>query len=329
MTGSGIKSSFFASLLVLCVPSMAGAEDKQKTDQTTAKPEAAKRDGAMPKPAKPDAKPTAKQHAATQRTSAEVMRITQQALAHIGEAVTALDKGNSTAAKKALEQASQVIEPLYDTPLMVAILNELDEAIASVQNKQQTLKALDLAPLAASVATYRTWVDPSVATRIDEAKAGVKKGDAKATMEALRLARNRMAIDLAFLPVEEAYLRISAAQHALDEGEAKRAKHLLQTLPIVVSEVSISTPLVPVRFKLNAAAMAAEEGNWTRSQTLLREATKEMRDVEKLLKGKPIGADASALVDDLEKLDREIDAKDHPQPREIRELAKRTRDLGV
>jgi hypothetical protein len=311
-----LGSTLLAAVLAV-VQGTALADDKQKTNQANTT-EASK-----------DTKAKSPASTTPQRTSAEVMRITQQALGHIGDAVAALDKGNTAAAKKALARGEQALEPLYDTPALIAVLNEIDEAIATVQNKEQTLRTLDLAPLAASVGTYRAWVDPSVAARIDEAKASAKKGDAKATMDALRLARNRMAIDIAFLPVEEAYMRIGAAQHALADGDTKHAKHLLRTLPIVVSEVQLSTPLVPVRFKLNAAALAAEEGNWTRSQTLLREATKEMRDVEKLSKGMTIRAEASALVDDLEELERKMNSDARPQPREIREAAQRTRDLGA
>jgi hypothetical protein len=323
MNSARFGSTLLASALALLAPSLALADDKAKVGgpkpTDTTKTTAATKDT----PAK---SPSA---TASQRTSTQVMAITQQALGHISDAVAALDKGNTAAATTALDKGQRVLQPLYDTPALIAVLNELDEAIASVQSKQPALKALDLAPLAASLASYQEWVDPSIAARIDEAKTSAKKGDTKATMEALRLARNRVAIDIAFLPVEEAYIRISAAQHALDDGDAKRAKQLLRTLPIVVSEVQLSTPLVPVRFKLNAAALAAEAQNWKRSQALIREAVKEMRDVEKASKRMSHAADASALVDDLEKLDRKMSSEARPQPQEIRDLAQRTRDLGA
>ena len=312
MSRSRFVSPLIVSALTLFAPSFALADDNAQSKKA-AKPASSAQDGA----------------AKSQRTTAEVMKITQQTMAHVRSAIGALDKKDNAAAKRALAKAQQTLAPLYDTPIAVAILNELDEAIASVQLGQQTLKALDLAPLAASVSRYQVWMDPTVAAKIDEARTSAGQGDADTTVDALRMARNRAAMDLAFLPVEEAYMRIAGAQHALGEGDAVLAKKLLNTLPIFVAEVGLSTPLVPVRFNLNAAALAAEEGNWKRSRMLLREATAQMKDVEKRSKGTGLGTDASALVGDLEALDKRIGTDQRPDPAAIRQLAKRTRDLGA
>ncbi len=264
-----------------------------------------------------------------QRSSAEVMKITEQAMTHITAARTALAKGDKAAAKRALTQSAASLRKLYDAPELGAVLNQVDEAIASMEGQGAKKPVVNLAPLSASVRRYQLYLDPSVAAGIDEAAAKAKQGDREAAAESLRLARNRMAIDVAYVPVEDAYVRVLAAQQAIDRGDVKQARRFLQNVPIVFAELQLSSPLVPVRFKLNAAALAAEEGNWERSQQLVHEATTELQSIERMSRGTPAASEVSAFVDDVEQLDRQIGSDARPEAQRIRELAKRTQDLGA
>jgi hypothetical protein len=279
-----------------------------------------------------------------QRSSAEVMKLTEQATTHITAAQAALARGDKAAAKKALDQSGRALKKLYDAPELSVLLSQMDETIASIEGEdvdrggkagkagkqpKQAVERLDLAPLSATVRRHRLYLDPAVTAGIDEAAAKARQGDARATADALRLARNRMAIDVAFLPVEHAYVRVLAAQQAIAGGDMKHARRILQEVPIVVAELQLEAPLVPVRFKLNAAALAAEEDNWERAQTLVREAAREVQAIEQATQGRPVARELSAFVDDVEQLGRQIGSESPPQPQEIRELARRTQDLGA
>jgi hypothetical protein len=176
--------------------------------------------------------------------------------------------------------------------------------------------------------SYQAYVDPEVTAGIEQARDRAKQGDAKGTEEALRLARNRVAIDMAFLPVEEAYVRVLGAQQALQTGDKETAARLLRTVPIVVSEVQISTPLVPIRFKLHAAAEAAEAKDWAQSRQLLTEANQQVQDLEKLAKDTQLSSELTPIADDLERISQQAKGGTNPAPDQIRQLAKRTRDIG-
>src|SRR5690606_10068686 len=135
-------------------------------------------------------------------------------------------------------------------------------------------------------------------------------------------------IDVAFLPVETAYVRVLAAQEAIDRGDLKVARQILSQIPVVSTELQIAAPLVPIRFNLSAAALAAEQGNWDRSRTLVRAAATELQKLEPRSKGTPAAEEMGELVDDMQQLQRQMGSDDRPEPREIRELAQRTREIG-
>jgi hypothetical protein len=317
-------------------PKAAGAPTEQKADDPQHQQHEQQPQKQKQKPQKQKQAMPSKDAGQPGRTSAEVMKITEQAMAHITAAQVALAKGDKAAANKALTQSARSLGKLYDAPELAAILNQLDEAIASAEGegkakggKQPAAQGLDLAPLSATIRHHQVYVDPAVVAGIDEAAAKAKQGDPQAAADALRLARNRIAIDVAFLPVENAYLRVLAAQQAIDQGNMKQAQRFLQEVPIVVAELQLSTPLVPVRFKLNAAALAAEEGNWERSEALIREATDDLQAIERMSKGTPSAQEVSAFVDDVEQLGRQMDSQPRPQPQQIRELAKRSQNLGA
>ena len=301
------------------------------TTATASADDANKQDKAKATEAKPSKKQTkAKTADATKpaHDSKQVMQITQESMRQIAAAEQALERGDTKAAQEALDKSERSLEKLYDTPALAALINELDEAIDEVQGEEVSLEAVDLAPLAATMRSYQAFLDPEVVAGITKAQESAKAGDERATADALQMARNRMAIEVAFLPVEEAYVRVLAAQQAIDDGKQERAQRLLRNLPIVVSEVQVSTPLVPVRFKLQAAAVAAEEGNWKRAQALVKEATRDVQAFEKLAKGGPMGEELSSVVDEIEQLNRQIAAGERPGAARIREVAQRTRTVA-
>jgi hypothetical protein len=115
----------------------------------------------------------------------------------------------------------------------------------------------------------------------------------------------------------------------IDRGDLKEAQRFLQSVPIVVAVLQVETLLVTVRFKLNAAALAAEQGSWARSQALVREATAEVQAIARASRGTPSAPEVSALVDDVEELNRRMGSETRPRPQQIRELARRTHDLGA
>lgn len=323
--------------LALSIAGTASADDRQQKTTGTSSPESPGTQERTPSSkttpsSTPSSKSTMQGTDVTKPryTATEVMKITQTAMVQIAAAESALDRGDKAAARTALENSEQALDRLYDTPAMGSLLNEFDEAQRKASGKTPTLEPLDLAPLTASVRSYQAYIDPEVAAGIKEAEDKAQKGDNEGAAEALRLARNRVAIDVAFIPVEEAYIHVRAAQHALDQGDTKLAARFLRGVPIVVSEVQVATPLVPIRFKLAAAAMAAEEGNWKRSQTLVNEAAKDVQNLEKLSGKSTAATEISALADDVEKLQRQMRAEgSRPEPQAIRELAQRTRDLGA
>jgi hypothetical protein len=267
-----------------------GSQPQQNTDDSRAKPspkqDANPTTAGQPREGEaastPDQKPT--KNASVEQTdskldTAQAMKLSRDAMTHIAAAEKALKDGKTSAAKSALARSKQALSKLYDAPALAAVLNEFDEALGALAGKKPALEAMDLAPLSATVSSYQEYLDPAVAAGVKQAQARAREGDAKGTEEALRLARNRVEIEVALLPVEEAYVRVLAAQQSLQSGNTKEAARLLRNVPIVISEVQISRPLVPIRFKLQAAAEAAEAQDWSRSRELLDEAG---RDVQRL-----------------------------------------------
>lgn len=263
------------------------------------------------------------------QSAPEVMKITQTAMTHIRAAQTAIDRNNIKAAKTALQKSENELERLYDTPALSAFLNEIDEVLRTADGQKPAVKPLDLAPLSASLTTYQAYVDPDVVAGIKDAQERAKRGDVEGAREALHLARNRVALDVAFLPVEEAYVRVLAAQQALDAGDKKVASRMLAQLPIMVTEVQVSRPLVPLRFKLHAAAEAAEAGNWKRSQQLVSEVNQELQGLERMSGKAKAASELTAIADDVEKLQKRMTGDNRPSADEIRQLAERTKPTDV
>lgn len=299
--------SFVLNAAVLLAATPALADDAQKTNTTQT------------------SKKSPKKSMSAQMDTAKAMEASQEAMKHITAAQQALDDGKRSAAKSALAKSKSALDRLYKTPPATALVNELDEMVNALTGKQPALEVVDLAPLSAQVSSYQAYLDPEVKANIDEAERRQSKGDRQGAADALRLARNRVAIDLAFLPVEEAYVRVLAAQQALSSGDLDSARSLLRNLPIIVGEMQVSTPLVPVRFKLHAAAEAADAKQWDRTRALLKEANQTVQRLETLAGDAELRADITAIGDDLDRMSKQTAT---PRADQIRELAKRTRDLG-
>lgn len=260
--------------------------------------------------------------------SEQVMKLSQQAMTHIAAAEKALDQNKKAAAKSALAKSQQSLSKLYNTPALLAMLNEFDEAINALSGEKPAVEPLDLAPLAASVSTFQAYLDPDVAAGVKQAQERAREGDKQGAQDALRLARNRVAVDVAFLPVEEAYTRVLAAQQALDNNNMKEAKRLLRNVPIVISQVQISRPLVPIRFKLQAAAEAADAQNWSRARTLLQEANRDVQHLESIAGTTDLKSELTPIANQLKTLSQQAQAGQQVEASQIRELAQRTRTIG-
>jgi len=257
------------------------------------------------------------------------MKITQTAMTHITAAEQALDKGNTKAAKAALAKSEKALGRLYDTPPLDALMNEFDEAITALAGDKPALQPMDLEPLRARITQFEAYVDPSVRAGVDEAGKKAESGDMAAARDELRAARRRVSIDMAFIPVEEAYVRVLAAQRALDKGNKEQASDLLENVPIVVSQLQISQPLVPIRFKLHAAAEAVAAGKNDVANQLLAEADREVQELEGLAKGTDLEKELVPIADEIERINQQAIAGTQPKAEQLRELARRTRDIGI
>ena len=272
----------------------------------------------------PPTKTSEKSPKSTKLTTNEVMQLTQQAMTHISAAQQALTNNKIADAKSALDKSKQALDRLYDTPPVTALLNEFDEALNALRGKSPALETLDLAPLTARISSYTAYVDPEVLAGVENAKQRAKQGDAKGTEEALRLARDRVAIDMAFVPVEEAYVRVRAAQQALQDGDTKEALSLIRHIPVFVADMQLSRPLVPIRADLQAAAAAAEANQPDRSRKLLQNANAQMQQLKSATKSSELTSQLAPIANDLSELAKQ----QKPQATQIRELAKRTRSVG-
>lgn len=278
----------------------------------------------QPQPKTSDQASTSK----TSREPAEVMKLTQQAMTHIDAAARALQDGKSKAATSALARSEQVLRKIYKTPPATALLNEFDEIINGLTQKGPSTVPLDLQPLRATVSSYQRYVDPEVIAGIDTAEQQAQQGDMKASENTLRLARNRVAIDMAFLPVEEAYTRVLAAQQALRNGDTKTALSVIRNVPVVVGELQLSRPLLPIRVDLQAAAEAADSQQWGRAKSLLQRADQQVTKLTAIASTSDVRDDLKPIANDIQRLSRQAAAGPHPQAGQIREVVQKLRSVG-
>jgi hypothetical protein len=279
-----------------------------------------------------DDKAAKKASAAEGKTAADAQKATvdmaraaelaQGALAHITAATAALDSDNKdkTQAQSALDAAATSLRQLYTSVPEGEILREL--------GSNEPGKPLNLAPVLAEMRSRSVWMDPEIVAQVEAANRKMKEGDQQGANEQLMLARQRLAADVALLPIEDAYARVQAARGELKEGHPEQARRLLRNVPLVVSHVQATAPLVPVRFNLRAAATAAEAGDWGKANELVDQASKGLEQVASAPAPKQFDKELKPIVDRLERLNRRLDDGKKPRPKEFRELAKQTRTLA-
>jgi len=269
-----------------------------------------------------------------QSNNAQVMKTTRQALASIDDAQQAIRNNDAKKARAALHTADTQLQQLYKTPALFAIINEVDEAIASASQDKPSLQPMNLAPVAAELRQYQELVDPKISTDMESAKKAADQGDRKTAADKLTLVRDRLAMDVALLPVEEAYVRVLAAERALDNKDLKMAGRLLRDVPVVVAEVQVSRPLVPIRFQLSSAAAAIEAGNMSRAKQLVSQANDELQQVTKLPGDKQLESELTNVAKRVSQLNSQLQKSDseHPQAKptaqQVRQLAHDLRNLG-
>lgn len=171
-------------------------------------------------------------------------------------------------------------------------------------------------------------MDPEVTAQVEEAERQLKKGDQKAAEQQLRLARQRLAADVALLPIEDAYARVQAARGELRDGHPAQAQRLLRNVPVLITHLQTTAPLVPVRFNLRAAAMAAEKGEWDRAKELVGQATRSLEQVAAAPAPSELDKELKPIVDRAKKLQSRLDKGQKPRPKEMRDLARQTRSLA-
>ena len=248
--------------------------------------------------------------------------LSQAALTHIVAATTALENNNTKNAQTALDVAASNLHQLYNAVPAGPVLSEL--------GSNQPGKPMNLAPVLGEMRSRSVWMDPEVVAGVEEAQKQLDKGNEEMAEEKLMLARQRLAADVALLPIEDAYARVQAARGELRDGRPQDAARLLRNVPLTIGHIQVAAPLVPVRFNLRAAATAAEEGNWDRAKELVNQANQGIQqmasapaaDQEFQKEIKPIAAKAKQLTTKLEKGGK-------PRPKEMRDLARQTRSLAA
>lgn len=291
----------------------------------------------QPRPQPPPPPRTSEADLSSQgRDVGRIVQITQRAMAHVAAAQTALRDQDPKAAKRALQASERELVQLYGAPALPKLIDGIDDAIANLEGAKAEAgkpgavvpRDVDLAPLDASIQTYRSYLDPEIVAGVQRAKQQASQGDLEGSTSSLRMVRERVAVEMAFVPVEEAYVRVLAAERALERGNVAQASKFLDGVPVIVSEVQISQPLVPVRFKLRAAAIAADEGNLTRSQQLLESANQDLQRLEQVQPKSDAARDITALSDQLDQLEQQAQQGDLDAQR-VRELAQQTQDIGT
>lgn len=282
---------------------------------------------------------------------ARAEEISNVALMHIAGAMQALQEENTDQAKSALGAAKKELDRLYDAvPVVGSMTSGENQQARNGQGKQgqqrmpkngqtpgqgeQGTAAQNpqtfVVPVTAEIENQSVYMDPRVAAGFEKAAQSMQKGDQQAAQKQMQLAYQQLVADIALLPIEEAYARVSAAQQELNEGNTQRALRMLQQVPVITEQIRISAPLVPVRFNLRAAALAAQHGQWDTAQTLVNDATQILTRVE--------GSDATTqqlqqqlrpMLQQAQRLQKQMEQGKKPQPSALRQLANQTQNIGT
>lgn len=260
----------------------------------------------------------------------------QQAVTHIGAAVSALEKNDAKAAQSALSAAEKSLSSLYE--------GSGTKELAGEMQKAERGETTDLAPLVAHVEQMSTYLDPKVVAGVKSAQQKMESGDQQGASEQLRLAHTALVADVAMLPVESAYARVLAAARQLDKGEADDALRMLRNVPVQMNQIVVSAPLVPVRFEMRAAGAAAEAGKWDEARQLLDRATSQLQQVaSNVPMSSRTGAQQASddqngkqqrkqplqpVLSKAKDLQRQLSQGKKPKPQAFRDLAAQTRQAA-
>ncbi len=263
-------------------------------------------------------------HALTSQKLNEMKTWSQAALSHIESAQQALQKGDDTKAKEALTASRTELERLYIANPASPTLKALDKAAQGTEN------GLDLAPLMSDVSTRQIYLDPKLVAGIKDADSKAKAGDKMGAQDQLRLAREQLVADMAFLPVEDAYARVLASKELLDGNQREQAQRMLKDVSIAMTSASVGAPLVAARFDLRTAAAAVEAKNWSEVRSLLDSAANRLREVSSAsVSGSKAKAALDPIAGEAEKLQKRVDGGEKPSASELRALAEKTRAASV
>jgi hypothetical protein len=243
--------------------------------------------------------------------ASQEMQKANSALAQIDQAVNDIHDGSTAQAEGLLQQSANTLRALYENVPGRSVVNQMNTA--HTKN--------DYAPLMTTLATEQVYLDPQVVANVKQAQQHQQAGNQQQAQQNLQLARDKMIADVALLPVEDAFSRVVAARSELQAGRTDNALELLNDLPLMLTQVQVSAPLVPVRFDLRAAADAAQHGDWSRATQLLDQADKQLQAVAAAGQGSKQASQLKPLVNRADQLSARADSKQKPRPREINALA--------
>lgn len=243
-------------------------------------------------------------------------------VADIGGARRDLAEGDHAAADGKLQDARRMLGKMFEG----APAGRLAAGMSALEGKlRQGEKGIDFAPLDAEVREVSLYLDPQVVAGVEQAKRESKEDPRKAA-DTLRLARDRLVLDVAMLPVEAAYARVVAAKALLAEGNVAHARRLLDVVPVTLAEVELTAPIAAARFDLRVAAAAAAAKDWKRAERLVDRAAESLRAASRGAEGE-LAKELEPVSRRATELEERIDGATPVEPKEIRELAQRTTSI--
>lgn len=246
-----------------------------------------------------------------------IAREARRVLSQVDAAISSLQRDETRAARRSLDGAISTVRELYGHVPAMRVLGDMQRA--------QVGGPADYAPLAATVRRRAVFLDPEVVAGVKQAEEQARQGNAEDASDELLLARSALVADVGLLPLDAAYARIVAARAELEAGRTATATRLLQDVPIALAEVTIASPMVPVRFDLRAAASAAEHGDWKRADALVRSAGARLDRIRRS-QGERGSQELDRLAEEVDRLRQRIASDEKPEPSRIRQLATRARD---
>lgn len=255
---------------------------------------------------------------------AQVAQRAELAARDLAAAERALAAGDEEAARTALGAATSTLATLLAEAPGAALATELGGVAAALQLPDADGAALR--SLAAEVRAMEPVLPPAAVTRVADAAARMEAGDADAATRALLEARELLLVDLALLPIEQAFARSRAALAELDAGDPARALALVQGVPAAIAQTRGEAPLVSTRLRLRAAAHHAAQREWVEAEALLNEASDALADV-RATAGPPLARRIDALGARIAALRETIAGGHFPPAARFRQVAESARGV--